>query len=145
MTRAAAGPPSVGEIIPYWFLWSSEHEAGEESGRKLRPCVVIATLQSKDGATRVAVLPVTHARPEPTRSAVELPAKAKTQLGLSAARSWIICDEFNEFTWPGFDAGKTPAGKPSFGFLPRGVIAAVRAEASAARARGAFKSVPRDA
>jgi len=87
---------------------------------------------------------MTHTRPGAERSAVEVPRSAKTQLGLSAAPSWIMCDEFNEFTWPGFDAGKTPAGKPSFGFLPRGTIAAVRAEALAARARGAFKSVSRD-
>lgn len=138
------GPPDIGEVIPYWFLWSSEHETGEEAGRKLRPCVVVVTLQTKTDATRVAVLPVTHTPPAPARSAVEIPRAVKAQLGLSAARSWIVCDEFNEFIWPGFDAGKTPAGKPSFGFLPRGVIAAVRAEAASARARGAFKSVPRD-
>lgn len=141
----SGGTPHVGEVIPYWFLWSSEHEAGEDAGRKLRPCVVVAVLQTKAGTLRVAVLPMTHTRPSTDRSAVEVPRSAKTQLGLSSAPSWIMCDEFNEFTWPGFDAGKTPAGKPSFGFLPRGTIAAVRKEALAARARGAFKSVSRDA
>ncbi len=141
----AAGAPHVGEVIPYWFLWSSEHEAGEESGRKLRPCVVVATLQGKMGATRVAVLPVTHTRPRPERSAVEIPRLVKAQLRLDPVRSWVICDEFNEFTWPALDTGRTPAGKPSFGYLPRGLIASIRAEAAAARARGAFKTVSRDA
>jgi mRNA-degrading endonuclease toxin of MazEF toxin-antitoxin module len=140
----SAGAPKVGEVIPYRFLWSSEHEAGEESGRKLRPCVVVASLTGKTGETRVAVLPITHSPPAATRSAVELPRPVKALLGLSAARSWIMCDEFNEFTWPALDAGKTPAGKPSFGFLTRGVISSVRHEAAAARARGTFKVVPRD-
>ncbi len=140
----SAATPRVGEVIPYWFLWSSEHEVGEDSGRKLRPCVIVAVLQAKSGALRVAVLPMTHTRPGAGRSAVEVPRSAKAQLGLGSAPSWIMCDEFNEFTWPGFDAGKTPAGKPSFGFLSRGTLGAVRAEALAARARGAFKSVSRD-
>lgn len=113
MKRGDPGAPAVGEVIPYWFLWSSEHEAGEESGRKLRPCVVVAVLPTKAGATRVAMLPITHTPPAPERSAVEVPRAVKAQLGLSDARSWVMCDEFNEFTWPGFDAGKTPAGKPS--------------------------------
>lgn len=143
MKRRRPTPPDVGEVIPYWFLWSSEHETGEESGRKLRPCVVVATLAEERG-TRVLVLPMTHTAPGPERSAVEIPRATKAQLGLSAARSWVICDEFNEFIWPGFDVGKTPAGKPAYGFLPRGAIAAIRKEATAARARGAFKSVRRD-
>lgn len=137
------GPPVAGEVIPYWFLWCSEHERGEESGRKLRPCVVIAVVRSKTGPTRVAVLPVTHTPPEPDRSAVELPRVVKARLGLDPARSWVMCDEYNEFVWPALDAGKTPAGKPSFGFLPRGVLSAVRDEALAARSRGAFKTVSR--
>jgi hypothetical protein len=106
--------------------------------------VVVASLQSKTGATRIAVLPITHAPPVSNRSAVEIPRQVKAMLGLSAARSWIMCDEFNEFMWPALDAGRTPAGKPSFGFLTRGLVAVVRAEAAAARARGAFKTVSRD-
>jgi len=75
---------------------------------------------------------------------VEIPRATKAQLGLSAAPSWVMCDEFNEFIWPGFDTGKTPSGSPTFGFLPRGVIAAIRKEAAAARARGTFKTIRRD-
>ena len=140
----SGGAPKVGEVIPYWFLWRSEHEAGEESGRKPRPCVVVAMFKSETGETRIAVLPVTHTPPDATRSAIEIPPAVKAHLMLDAAPSWIMCDEFNEFDWPGFDVGKTPAGASSFGLLPRGLIDAVRAEAAAARARGAFKTIPRD-
>jgi hypothetical protein len=139
-----ADAPEVGEVIPYWFLWSSEHEAGEESGRKLRPCIVVAALRAKTGETRVATVPVTHAEPGVERSAIEIPRAVKARLGLSERRSWIICDEFNEFVWPGFDIGRTPDGQSRYGYLPRGLIAAVREAAVRARERGALKAVPRD-
>lgn len=144
MSRRLADPPVVGEVIPYWFLWHSEHESGEDAGRKLRPCVVIVVLTDDKSETRVAVVPITHAKPSAERSVVEIPPHVKAQLSLSSARSWIMCDEFNEFVWPGFDLGKTPSGKSNFGFLPRGLMAAVRAQAAAAHARGAFKTVSRD-
>ena len=128
--------PALGEIIPYWFLWLSEHEAGEESGRKLRPCVVLATIEGEGKTLRVAVLPITHSKPPSTRAAIEIPAAVKKRLNLSGAPSRIVCDEFNEFIWPGVDLGKTPRGMPSFGHLPRGVLAAARAAFTEARARG---------
>lgn len=143
MVKRAA--PQVGEVISYWFLWFSEHEVGEESGRKLRPCVAIATLQNVEGAPRVAVVPITHRLPGPSRDTVEIPPQVKAQMGLSVSRSWIICDEFNEFVWPRFDIGETAGGKPTFGFLPRGLIALVRERVAKARARGALKSISRDA
>jgi hypothetical protein len=102
-------------------------------------------LATATGATRIVVLPVTHTSPPAARTAVEIPRAVKASLGLDAAPSWIMCDEFNEFAWPGFDMGKTDAGRPSFGFLPRGLITSVRAEVAAARARRAFKTVSRDA
>jgi hypothetical protein len=37
---------------------------------------------------------------------------------LDAAASWVICDEYNEFDWPGVDLGTTPKGKSVFGYIP---------------------------
>lgn len=119
-------------------------EAGEESGRKVRPCAVVVALKVSTGDTKVAVVPVTHSKPPASRTAVEIPHEVKSRLGLDAAKSWVICDEANEFTWPGFDVAKTPSGEPSFGFLPRALVERIRSELSAARARGALKRVPRD-
>jgi hypothetical protein len=144
MRRRLIEPPQVGELIPYWYLWRAEFEAGEESGRKTRPCAVVVTVKMTSGETKIAVVPVTHTKPPASRSAVELPREVKSRLGLDAARSWVICDEANEFTWPGYDIAKTPSGRPSFGFLPRGLLERIRAEFAAARARGAVKPVPRD-
>ena len=140
----AGGAPRVGEVIPFWFLWSSEHEAGEDAGRKLRPCVVVVALLRRGRRTRLLVAPMTHARPGSTRTAILVPSAVKAHLGLDSASSWIMCDEVNEFDWPGWDVGKTPKGTTSYGFLPRGLIAAVRSEVAAAYRRGAFRTVDRD-
>lgn len=144
MRRSLAEPPDVGEVIPYWYLWRDQHVGGEESGRKLRPCAVVTAVKTEAGETRVAVLPITHAPPPQSRATVEIPSNVKVQLGLDAARSWVVCDEANEFTWPGFDTEKTPSGRPSFGFLPRGLLVRIRSEFLAARTRGGFTAIGRD-
>ena len=44
----------------------------------------------------------------------------KRHLALDDARSWIILDEINEFTWPGFDLRPIPPSRDRFtyGYLP---------------------------
>ena len=136
--------PEAGLVIPYVYLWRREHEAGEESGRKARPALVVVALTiAASERTRVAVCPVTTQAPTADRAAVEMPPRVKTHLGLGAPRSWIICDEYNEFDWPGVDLDLTPAGDASFGFVPNALVEQVRTELRAARARGALKVVPR--
>ena len=88
-------------------------------------------------------MPDHDADARPDRTAVELPPRVKAYLGLSAPRSWIICDEYNEFAWPGVYLEATPAGGASFGFVPDALLERVRIEFRAARARGALKGVPR--
>ena len=58
-------------------------------------------------------------------------------------QAWVICDEYNEFDWPGVDLVTTPSGGRTFGFVPGALVERVRAELRAARARGALKPVPR--
>lgn len=134
--------PQPGLIIPYFYLWRREHEAGEESGRKARPVMVVIS-DDAAGRRRVAVAPVTSREPDATRRAVEIPRRVLTHLGLPARRSWVICDEFNAFDWPGPDVHVTPEGKPSFGHVPGAFIERIRAEMRTARDHGALKSVPR--
>jgi len=40
--------------------------------------------------------------PEPN-VAVEIPLRVKEHLGLDSECSWVIPEEVNVFTWPGFD------------------------------------------
>ena len=136
--------PDPGLVIPYIYLWRREHEAGEESGRKTRPClIVIAVARPATGTVRVAVAPITTRKPADDRSAVILPPRVKSHLRLDAGPSWVICDEYNEFDWPGVDMGATSSGDSVFGYAPDALLEQVRAEMRAANARGALKRTPR--
>jgi hypothetical protein len=136
--------PEPGLVIPFHYLWRREHEAGEESGRKARPCVVVvAVVRGPGDRLRVAVSPVTSRDPGETRAAVEIPPRVKRHLGLDAVRSWVICDEHNEFDWPGLDGAVTPSGKAAYGYIPDALVDRVRAEVRAALRRGGLKGVPR--
>ena len=136
--------PEPGLVVPYFYLWRHQHEDGEESGRKARPAVVVVVvLDERSGKKRVAVAPLTTQEPVPTRSAVQIPRRVLTHLGLPATRSWVICDEYNAFEWPGADLARTASGRRHFGFLPDALIERIRQEMNTARDRGALKRVPR--
>ena len=137
------GAPDLGLVMPFVYLWRREHEAGEESGRKIRPCLIVAVVRGSTGKVRVAVAPLTSQEPETQRSAIAIPARVRTHLRLEAAASWVICDEYNEFDWPGVDIGTTPKGRSVFGYVPDALLEQVRTEMFAARKRGALKSIPR--
>jgi hypothetical protein len=134
------GAPDLGLVIPFVYLWRREHE---ESGRKIRPCLIVAVVRRSAGKVRVAVAPLTSQEPDTQRSAIAIPARVRTHLRLEAAASWVICDEYNEFDWPGVDLGTTPKGRSVFGYVPDALLEQVRTEMFAARKRGALKSVPR--
>jgi mRNA-degrading endonuclease toxin of MazEF toxin-antitoxin module len=102
--------PVVGLVIRYSYLWHREFLAGGRRRSKDRPCAIVAALRfDEDGETRVLVLPITHGPPNDTSACVEIPAKVKGQLGLDAARSWVVInDGMNLFglvpTYGGFPA-----------------------------------------
>ena len=115
-------PPQPGDVIRYSYLWWREHEAGEESGRKYRPCVVVVAIgKANEQALRYSVVPVTHVSPG-DRPAVELPAAVKAHLKLDGAPSWVICDEINLFEWPTVDVANVAGGGFSFGKLPAALL-----------------------
>jgi len=96
--------PEPGLVISYAYLWHTEHEAGQEEGRKDRPSVIVLAVERlSDETTIVTVLPITHAPPADPASAVEIPTAVKRHLGLDHSRSWIVVREGNEFDWPGYD------------------------------------------
>lgn len=122
--------PIPGLVIRYGYLWHSDYLAGHEEGKD-RPCAIIAAIRPADnpGETRVLVLPVTHSPPAPSTPAVEIPARVKERLRLDDARSWVVLSEWNEFTWPGPDVRRAPAGDESsvaYGMLPPGLFATIR-------------------
>jgi len=121
--------PQPGLVIRYSYLWRREALAGREAGAKDRPCAVVLARQDADGRTRVYALPITHVAPSAGERAIEIPALVKARLGLDAARSWVVLDEANVFTWPGPDLrflpGKGPASA-AYGFLPPAFFRIVR-------------------
>ena len=56
--------PKPGEVIRYSYLWHDEHRAGQEEGRKDRPCAVVMSLLTESSNTRLIVLR-SHVRRQP--------------------------------------------------------------------------------
>jgi hypothetical protein len=112
--------PEPGLVISYAYLWRHEHNAGREEGRKDRPCVMILAIEKSDGETVVTVAPITHSPPQDLAEAVEIPVKVKENLKLDSASSWVILNEANTFTWPGYDLRLIPGSKQNYayGYLP---------------------------
>ena len=97
-------PPQPGNIIRYAYLWTDEHQAGRDEGRKDRPALVLALAVRTDaGGTRVLVLAVTHTPPRDKLDAVAFPDAEKRRLGLDDVLAWIVVNEGNAFVWPGPD------------------------------------------
>ena len=138
-----ASPPEVGDVLSFWYLWRREHEAGEESGRKARPCVVVVAVARGPKVTRIAVAPITHMPPMSDQIAVELPSIVKGHLRLDSQASWVVCSELNEFNWPGYDLAKL-AGRLLVGRLPHRVLQRVRHGVHEALRRQQLKITSRD-
>ena len=66
------------------------------------------------------VAPITHSPPHDRNVAVEIPRRVKEHLGLDGERSWVILEEVNIFTWPGFDLRPIRRGETriDYGLLP---------------------------
>jgi hypothetical protein len=139
--------PRLGLVISYAYLWHHEHRSGREEGVKNRPCVIIFSAQSQAvAATVVRVVPVTHTPPDDPAAAVEIPPAVKRHLGLDSDRSWMIVDEVNEFTWPGFDLRPIPHASDSFayGFLPPRLFDHLMTKLRYIWNRGQGRATPRD-
>lgn len=126
--------PKPGEVINYSYLWEREYREGRDEGIKDRPVAVLLRAESVDGFEQLLVVPMTTKPPRRGQVAVEVPGAVRRQLGLSAERSWIVVDEYNRFTWPGYDIRPVRGREPliSYGFLPAGLFRRIRDAAFAA-------------
>jgi hypothetical protein len=113
-----------GLVISYAYLWHYEHQAGQDEGRKDRPCVIVLIVEREaSDATVVVVLPITHRAPADPASAAEIPLPVKRHLGLDAARSWVVVADGNEFLWPGYDLrAQAAARRPLRLWLPAAAL-----------------------
>lgn len=116
--------PKPGLVIRYDFLWDAEYKAGQEHGRKDRPCaIVVAAPKQAGGSRKVVLCAITHTPPTKDQNAVALPPKVAQYLGLDQGPSWIKTHEVNTLIW---EDGRIPYGvteardgKWSFGQLPQ--------------------------
>ena len=116
--------PQPADVILYSYLWCHEAARGEESGRKDRPCLVLAATVAQVGL-KVITVPITSKNYDPTQS-VTLPPRVAQHLGL-ATGSRIVCNDLNRFTWVGPDVRATKDGTPFFGQVPARLFEEVRA------------------
>lgn len=117
--------PEIGLVIRHLYLWRNEHQAGQEEGRKARPCLIVHKRENDLGETEVFICPITHTAPSTPSQAIEIPQATKQRLKLDNDQSWIITSEVNRFTWKGPDVRETQAGQPSYGYLPHRMSKAI--------------------
>jgi PemK-like, MazF-like toxin of type II toxin-antitoxin system len=108
----------LGFVICYDFLWSHEADDRHDQGEKKRPAVIVLTTRSERGQTIVTVAPITHSEPRTGAHAIEPPAMVKQHLGLDSQASWIICNELNEFVWPGYPVPGGRRDQFDYRFIP---------------------------
>ncbi len=137
--------PVPGLVIGYSYLWRNEARRGLEEGRKDRTCVIVLSVQSRDGQTVVTVAPITHTPPDSPDLAIEIPAETKQRLGLDRDRSWIFAADLNRFVWPGVDLRPTRRGGHgyAYGLLPATLHAQVRDRVIALARVGHIALTPR--
>lgn len=123
-----------GQIVRFFYLWSRQAAAGEESGRKARPTCIVVRSPGKPGA--VFLFPITSQKPDSDRIALAFPEIECRRAGL-AFPCWIILDEYNRVELDAaFDFESTkPTGSVSAAFL-RKIAAAVKQASESRRMRG---------
>lgn len=138
--------PAVGLVIHFAFLWLHEQDAGRQQAAKDRPCAIVLLRREIGADTIVTVAPLTRRPPDDPAVAIEVPQSVKRHLGLDAQRSWIICNEVNEFAWPGFDLRPIPGSRGQYhhGFLPPGLFRVVAERIAALKRGGQGRTTWRD-
>lgn len=111
--------PRPGEIIRYLYLWRHEHARGEDEGRKIRPCLVVATYR-QGSRLRVLTVPITTRDYSPQHS-IELPQALVAELGMDD-RSRVVWNDVNEFTWVGPDVRAGGNGSIVMGAMPERIF-----------------------
>jgi hypothetical protein len=105
-----------GHIVRFFYLWSRQAAAGEESGRKARPACVVVRSTAVPGA--VFLCPITSQLPAPDRLSLAITQMECRRAGLDFP-CWIILDEYNRVELDkAFDFDSTrPLGSFSPAFL----------------------------
>jgi len=65
-------------------------------------------------------VPITHSSHPDPQVAIEIPRRVAQHLGLDEDTSWVVLEDVNVFTWPGYDLRQIQgqSGRYDYGFLP---------------------------
>lgn len=137
--------PRPGLVIRYDYLWTREAAAGRDQGKD-RPACLIAASDPSVSPRFVVILPITHTPPGKDMSGIEIPLKVRRAIGLDDAPSWVIVSEHNVDEWPNGGLSPLPgqANKFSYGFIPPGLFAQVKARFLELSDQGKSAGVKRD-
>jgi hypothetical protein len=136
--------PKVGQIVRHHFLWPDEKADGRAEGAKARPCIIIS-VEARSGDLRVTVLPVTSQPPRSDTTAVAIPDALKARIDLDPGRpAWVVIDQANVFTWPGFDLVPSSNGSFVRGAITSGFFQQIAAAVVAVHAHGRLRRTDRD-
>jgi len=138
--------PKAGQVVRHHFLWAEEQAAGRTEGAKARPCVIIAVeARSSDDPPRVTVLPFTSHAPRQDATAIAVPDALKSRIELDTSRpAWVVIDEANVFTWPGYDLVPSSDGSFARGMITSGFFRQIAAAVIAIHSRGGLRKTDRD-
>jgi hypothetical protein len=136
--------PKPGLVIRYDYLWTREAAAGRDQGKE-RPACLVAATDATASPRFVVILPITHTPPDKNTVSVEIPENVRRAIGLDDAPSWVIVSEHNVDEWPNGGLAPLP-GRPgvfSYGFIPPGLFAQVKAKFLELSGRGRSAGVRR--
>jgi hypothetical protein len=136
--------PKPGLVIRYDYLWTHDAAAGGDQGKE-RPACLVAAADNLASPRFVVILPITHTPPDKSTIGVEIPPKVRQAIGLDDAPSWVIVSEHNIDEWPNGGLAPLP-GRPSvfsYGFIPPGLFAQVKAKFLELSRRGRSAGVRR--
>ena len=136
--------PKPGLVIRYDYLWSHEAAAGRDQGKE-RPACLVAAMDFVAAPRFVVILPITHTLPDKDTVGIEISAKVRQAIGLDDAPCWVIVSEHNVDEWPNGGLAPVPgrSGVFSYGFIPPGLFAHVKAKFLELSGQGRSGSVRR--
>ncbi len=103
------------------------------------------TTKETDGSIQIAVMPITHLKPDDTSTAIEISAAEAVALSLDSETSWIIANDINYFTWVGPDVEQNLAtGDYEVGFLAPDLLRRVAEKFKVLRQLRRIRYIPRD-
>jgi hypothetical protein len=121
--------PRPGLVIRYDYLWIDEAARGRDQGKD-RPACIVAASDSASTPRFVVILPITHTPPSGNTVGIDIPPRVRQAIGLDDAPSWVIVSEYNANEWPNGGLAPVP-GRPgifSYGFIPPGLFAVIKAK-----------------